>query len=321
MTEWKISGHARKTSHCFHWKMLVYVSYSKYKIFGLCTGDCSLFIFVIYQKGLDRRERRFYLNSQRTRWGRLWRYVSEGCNSLLIGFIQTNCSWSGVRGGLGWILPPEGGWALSRLPLAVVTTPNCRSSRSVWMTLFRHTVGFWGLSCAGPGADSMISVSLSQFRGFCDSVTQVLINARRVCFTAQTVLWGTVAPCVSILKWIRYSSKLVLKASTAGIWIPWVQGLRESKSLFLLLYKILRQDAACCRPNKPDTDLESQGGFAVGGSHRRLWWGERCNKPTQWFILRNRTHPVWETGWEYCGTRKGDAEGLSCCHNFVLFII
>lgn len=36
--------------------MLVYVSYSKYKIFGLCTGDCSLFIFVIYQKGLDRRE-------------------------------------------------------------------------------------------------------------------------------------------------------------------------------------------------------------------------------------------------------------------------
>lgn len=183
MTEWKISGHARQTSHCFHWKMLVYVSYSKYKIFGLCTGDCSLFIFVIYQKGLDRRERRLHLNSQSTRW--VWRYVSEGCNSLLIGFIQTNCSWSGVRGGLGWILPPEGGWALSRLPLAVVTTPNCQSSRSVWMTLFRHTVGFWGLSCAGPGADSMISVSLSQFRGFCDSVTQVLINARRVCFTAQ----------------------------------------------------------------------------------------------------------------------------------------
>lgn len=45
----------KKTSHCFHWKILVYVSYNNYKIFGLCTGDYSLFIFIIYQKLLYRR--------------------------------------------------------------------------------------------------------------------------------------------------------------------------------------------------------------------------------------------------------------------------
>lgn len=45
----------KKTSHCFHWKIVVYVSYSNYKIFGLGAGGSSLVIFITRQKLLHRR--------------------------------------------------------------------------------------------------------------------------------------------------------------------------------------------------------------------------------------------------------------------------
>lgn len=73
----------KKTSHCFHWKIVVYVSYSNYKIFGLCTVDYSLFIFIIYQNLSYRRAEQtvlqlLNLGEEEVPQGC---YVAEGYNS------------------------------------------------------------------------------------------------------------------------------------------------------------------------------------------------------------------------------------------------
>lgn len=56
--------------------------------------------------------------------GGWWRYVSEDVTHSWLVLSSLHCSWSAIGGGLGWILPPESGWALIRLPMAVVTASN-----------------------------------------------------------------------------------------------------------------------------------------------------------------------------------------------------
>ena len=53
-----------------------------------------------------------------------------------------------LRGGL--MAAYRGWWAWNRLSRAVVMSPNCRSSRSIWTTL--SDIGFdFGWSCVEPG--------------------------------------------------------------------------------------------------------------------------------------------------------------------------
>lgn len=172
--------------------------------------------------------------------------------------------------------------------------------------------------------DSMVHVSLSQFKALCDSVIQVLINARRISFfTAQ-------AGACQVL---RHSCPVCLYPQMKEIH---QQVGPQSQRCWDMnpLSSVIKREQIPVHPFTQDltsrmlhgVDWANQtlrwnprGGFAVGGFHRRLQLGERFNKPTKLLTLRNRTHPG-ETGWNTVALGK-ELLRDSYCQNFVLFII
>lgn len=97
----------KKTSHCFHWEIVVYVSYSNYKIFGLCAVDYTLFIFIIYQKLLYYRAEQIALRLWKLGGGPLQRHVAEGCDSQQIGLIRSTLLLQGLNSARRTILAPR----------------------------------------------------------------------------------------------------------------------------------------------------------------------------------------------------------------------
>lgn len=185
-------------------------------------------------------------------------------------------------------------------------------------------MGFWGLSCVGPGTGlngPRESLPIQGTLWFCDpsphqckkdffftaqaGACQVLRHSCPVCLYPQMKeIHQQVGP-QSQHCWDMNPLSSVIKREQIPVH-PFTQDLTSR-----MLHGV---DWA-----NQTLRWNPRGGFAVGGFHRRLQLGERFNKPTKLLTLRNRTHPG-ETGWNTVALGK-ELLRDSYCQNFVLFII